>query len=96
MVDQDHRVIKCRVRAMQGFRAFYSAWRTIQGIEYDPQGTSEVVSEERHCRAGCVHRIKLSRSDFQVCNASPKGTELTSALDAFMWSMVRQVTGVES
>jgi len=30
---RDHRVIKRRVRASQGFRAFYSAWRTLQGIE---------------------------------------------------------------
>ena len=33
VVEQDHRTVKRRVRAMQGFRAFYSAWRTIQGIE---------------------------------------------------------------
>jgi len=32
-VEQDHRGIKRRVRAMQGFRAFSSAWRTIQGVE---------------------------------------------------------------
>jgi hypothetical protein len=33
LVEQDHRAIKRRVRAMQGFRAFHSAWRTIQGVE---------------------------------------------------------------
>jgi transposase-like protein len=33
VVEQDHRVIKRRVRAMQGFRAFHSAWRMIQGFE---------------------------------------------------------------
>jgi transposase, IS6 family len=33
IVEQDHRAIKRRVRAMQGFRSFHSAWRTIQGIE---------------------------------------------------------------
>jgi transposase, IS6 family len=33
IVEQDHRAIKRRVRASQGFRAFYSAWRTLQGIE---------------------------------------------------------------
>jgi len=33
VVEQDHRAIKRRVRAMQGFRSFQSAWRTIQGIE---------------------------------------------------------------
>jgi transposase-like protein len=33
VVEQDHRVIKRRVRAMQGFRSFHCAWRTIQGLE---------------------------------------------------------------
>src|SRR3954452_14103505 len=32
-VEQDHRAIKRRVRASQGFRSFNSAWRTLQGIE---------------------------------------------------------------
>ena len=33
IVEQDHRAIKRRIRASQGFRAFHSAWRTIEGIE---------------------------------------------------------------
>ena len=33
IVEQDHRAIKRRVRASQGFRAFRSASRTLQGIE---------------------------------------------------------------
>ena len=33
IVEQDHRAIKRRVRASQGFRSFRSATRTIQGIE---------------------------------------------------------------
>jgi len=33
IVEQDHRAIKRRVRASQGFRSFDSAVRTIQGIE---------------------------------------------------------------
>lgn len=33
IVEQDHRAIKRRVRASQGFRAFHSACRTLQGIE---------------------------------------------------------------
>jgi transposase-like protein len=33
IVEQDHRRIKRRVRAMQSLRSFHSAWRTIQGIE---------------------------------------------------------------
>ena len=33
VVEPDHRAIKRRVRASQGFRSFDAAWRTIQGIE---------------------------------------------------------------
>jgi IS6 family transposase len=33
IVEQGHRAIKRRIRAVQGFRAFHSAWRTLQGIE---------------------------------------------------------------
>jgi transposase-like protein len=33
IVEQDHRFVKRRVRASQGFRAFHSARRTLQGIE---------------------------------------------------------------
>ena len=33
VVEQDHRAIKRRVRAMQGFRSFPCARRTIQGVE---------------------------------------------------------------
>jgi transposase-like protein len=33
VVEQDHRAIKRRVRASQGFRSFHSAWRTVQDIE---------------------------------------------------------------
>ena len=33
MVEQDHRAIKRRVHASQGFRSFDAAWRTIQGYE---------------------------------------------------------------
>jgi IS6 family transposase len=33
IVEQDHRSIKRRVNASQGFRSFEGAWRTIQGYE---------------------------------------------------------------
>ena len=33
IVEQDHRAVKRRVRASQGFRPFAAAARTIQGIE---------------------------------------------------------------
>ena len=33
ILEQDHRAIKRRVRASQGFRSFWGAWRTIAGYE---------------------------------------------------------------
>src|SRR5262249_59261149 len=33
VLEQDHRAIKCRVRASQHFRSFWGAWRTIAGYE---------------------------------------------------------------
>src|SRR5213075_99807 len=33
VVEQDHRAIKRRVNASQGFRSFDGAWRTLQGYE---------------------------------------------------------------
>jgi hypothetical protein len=33
VIEQDHRGIKRRVNASQGFRSFDGAWRTIQGDE---------------------------------------------------------------
>ena len=33
ILEQDHRAVKRRVRASQGFRSFWGAWRTIQGYE---------------------------------------------------------------
>jgi transposase, IS6 family len=33
ILEEDHRAIKRRVRASQGFRSFWGAYRTIQGYE---------------------------------------------------------------
>jgi transposase-like protein len=33
IVEQEHRAVKRRLRACQGFRCFHAAWRTLQGIE---------------------------------------------------------------
>ena len=33
ILEQDHRAVKRRLRACQGFRSFHAAWRTLQGIE---------------------------------------------------------------
>ena len=33
IIEQDHRAVKRRVNAKQGFRSFHGAWRAIQGYE---------------------------------------------------------------
>ena len=33
IIEQDHRAIKKRVNAKQGFRAFAAAWSTVEGYE---------------------------------------------------------------
>jgi transposase-like protein len=35
VLEQDHRAIKRRVNASQGFRSFWAAWRTLAGYETD-------------------------------------------------------------
>ena len=58
IVEQDHRGIKRRVNASQGFRSFEGAWRTIQGLRsgaHDPERASEVVAEGRRVRPNSVH-----------------------------------------
>ena len=62
IVEQDHRAVKRRVRASQGFRAFHSACANDSGYrdgEHDPQGTGEVVGEGRHRWAGRVRQRPL-------------------------------------
>src|SRR5882757_6168153 len=64
IVEQDHRAIKRRVRASQGFRSFRSARRTIQGIEIMnmlPEGTGKVAVKGRHSGAGRV-RCRIART----------------------------------
>ena len=53
ILEQDHRAIKRRVKAKQGFREFHAARRTIQGYEaihIDPEGSGE-VGERFGCSA---------------------------------------------
>jgi transposase, IS6 family len=42
IVERDHRAVKRRVRASQGFRAFHSAWCTLQGVE-----TMNIIQKRR-------------------------------------------------
>jgi IS6 family transposase len=57
IVEQDHRAIKRRVNASQGFRSFHGALRTIQGIRggsHDSQGAGQVVATRGRGRVGLV------------------------------------------
>jgi transposase-like protein len=62
IVEQDHRAIKRRVRAMQGFRSFDSAWRMIQGFEtvnMIRKGQIRWCAEGQHPWAGRIHSRPL-------------------------------------
>jgi transposase-like protein len=63
IVEQAHRALKRRVRASQGFRSFWSATRTIQGIETMNmiRKIGEVVAEGQHRGPGRV-RYKVART----------------------------------
>jgi len=56
ILEQDHRSIKRRVRASQGFRSFDGAWRTIQGIEtvHMIRKGQAVVTQGRDCRTAAA------------------------------------------
>ena len=61
IVEQDHRALKRRLNAKQGFRSFKGARRTIPGYEvtqHDPERASEVVAERG--RSGQVLFINLT------------------------------------
>ena len=63
IVEQDHRAIKRRVRASQGFRSLRAAQRTIQGIEtinMIRKRAGSMGTERRYCRASRV-RFQLVR-----------------------------------
>jgi IS6 family transposase len=60
VLEQDHRAIKCRVRASQHFRSFWCAWRTIAGYE----AIHMIRKGQASCRpagakVGLLHRFIL-------------------------------------
>src|SRR6266436_8719301 len=60
VLEQDHRAIKRRVRASQGFRSFWAAWRTIAGYE-----AIHMICKGQACwnaaeaKVGLLHRFIL-------------------------------------
>jgi hypothetical protein len=59
IVEQDHRALKRRVRASQGFRSFWSTTRTIQGIE-----TMNMIRKGQV--GGCPRAISPGRVRYRV------------------------------
>jgi transposase, IS6 family len=60
ILEQDHRTIKCRVRASQHFRSFWCAWRTIAGYETIHMiRKGQAYGSAAGARAGLVHRFIL-------------------------------------
>jgi transposase, IS6 family len=58
VLEQDHRAIKCRIRASQHFRSFWGAWRTIAGYE-----AIHMIRKSQACwsavgvKVGLLHRF---------------------------------------
>jgi len=54
VLEQDHRTIKRRVRASQGFRSFWGAWRTIAGYE-----TIHMIRKGQACESAAGAKVCL-------------------------------------
>jgi IS6 family transposase len=60
VLEQDHRAIKRRINASQGFRSFRAAWRTLAGYE-----AAHMIRKGQACgsapapRVGLLHRFIL-------------------------------------
>ena len=60
VLEQDHRAIKCRVRASQHFRSFWCAWRTIAGYEAIHMiRKGQAYGSAAGAKVGLVHRSIL-------------------------------------
>jgi IS6 family transposase len=58
--EQDHRAIKCRVRASQHFGSFWGAWRTIAGYEAIHMiRKGQAYGSSADAQVGLVHRFIL-------------------------------------
>jgi transposase, IS6 family len=60
VLEQDHRAIKRRVRASQGFRSFWGAWRTIAGYEAIHRiRKGQACWSTAGAKVGLLHRLIL-------------------------------------
>jgi transposase-like protein len=67
VLEQDHRAIKRRVNASQGFRSFWAAWRTLAGYE-----VIHMIRKGQACgsapaaRVGLLHRFIVGMFGIEV------------------------------
>src|SRR6201993_3002355 len=57
VLEQDHRAIKRRVNASQGFRSFWAAWRTLAGYEVIHMIRKGQACGSAPARVGLLHRF---------------------------------------
>src|ERR1700694_3839616 len=66
VVEQDHRGIKRRVNASQGFRSFYAAWRTLAGYEVIHMIRKGQACGSAPTRVGLLHRFIVGMFGIEV------------------------------
>ncbi len=66
LLEQDHRAIKRRVNASQGFRSFWAAWRTLAGYEVIHMIRKGQACGSALTRVGLLHRFIVGMFGLEV------------------------------
>ena len=66
VLEQDHRAIKRRVNASQGFRSFWAAWRTLAGYEVIHMIRKGQACGSAPTRVGLLHHFILGMFGIEV------------------------------
>src|ERR1700758_4449893 len=66
VLEQDHRAIKRRVNASQGFRSFWAAWRTLAGYEIVHMIRKGQACGSAPTRVGLLHRFIVGMFGIEV------------------------------
>ena len=66
VLEQDHRAIKRRVNASQGFRSFWAAWRTLAGYEVIHMIRKGQACGSAPTRVGLIHRFIVGMFGIEV------------------------------
>jgi transposase, IS6 family len=66
LLEQDHRAIKRRFNASQGFRSFWAAWRTVAGYEVIHMIRKGQACGSAPTRVGLLHRFIVGMFGIEV------------------------------